>query len=248
MRQIFSILILILILTSRGFASPVNDNAGLLSQDEIYSLEQKIRSIESKHGIRIGIQTTTSIPGDIETTANRILDQQYAGGMNGSILLLIDMGSRNWRISTDSTMRDRISSEDGVNFLSQRFVSSLSGGNYFSAFSSFIDGVDTLMSYYKENDSAYTEDEGIFNPMAAGFSGIFSLIFGGMYKSSLKASMSNVNPARGASSYLIQNSLKLTENRDSFLFRNIRRQPKSQGSSSHSSGNSGSHGGGGGSF
>ena len=235
-------------MTARGFASPVEDNSQLLNQNEISALEQKIRSIESKHGIRIGIQTFKSLPGDLESTANRILDQQYAGGMNGSILLLIDMGSRNWRISTDSTMRDRISSNDGVNFLSQKFVSSLSGGDYFNAFSSFVDGVDTLLTYYEQNDSAYTEEEGIFNPMAAGFSGIFSLIFGGMYKSSLKASMSNVNPARGASSYFIQNSLRLTENRDSFLFRNVKRQPKSQGSSSNSGGNSGSHGGGGGSF
>lgn len=250
MRKIFSILILLLILTARGFAAPVEDNAGLLTQDEMYALEQKIRSVESKYGVRIGIQTTNSIPGDIEATANRILDQKYAGGQNGSILLLIDMGSRNWRISTDPAMRDRISDASGINFLSQRFVSSLSSGDFFSAFSNFVDGIDSLLDYYVQNQSAYVEDEGLFSPMAAGFSGIISLIFGGMYQSSLKRSMSNVRPERGASSYLVKNSVKITERHDNFLFKNVKRRAKSEKSSSRSGGSSGggSHGGGGGSF
>ncbi len=247
MKRIILMLVLVLFLSSKMiFAAPVEDNSGILSQSQISALTDQIRAVESKHGIRIGIQIFDSVPGSISATADRILDQNYIG-QNGSILLLMSMNSRDWYISTDSQMMNIVSNTDGINYLSKNFLPYMSGGDYYSAFSTYIDGVDKLLDYYEANDSAYTDDGG-FDPLAAGFSGIMSIMLGGMYRSSLKNSMSNVRPASGASSYLNRNSVKIVENFDSFLFRNVTRRTKAQSSNHGSGGSSNSHGGGGGSF
>ena len=60
--------------------------------------------------------------------------------------------------------------------------------------------------------------------------------------------MSNVRPALEASEYLDKNNVKITERRDTFLYMNVSRQPKSRGSG-HGGGGGGNSGGGhGGSF
>ena len=224
------------------YPAPVVDTANLLSEYEMKDLTQKIRAVESKHQIKIGVEFLKTITGkDEKVAADSLLDKNFSGAKNGGILLLVVMDTRKWRISTDSLMMNRIPDTES---LSKSFVSDLSAGDYYGAASNYIEGVDKYLTYYEQNGTPY-DASNEFDILSLGFAIIFSIVCGILFRSSLIDSMSNVQPAISAREYLKRESVKITEQRDNFLFRKVERRRKSK-SSSHSSG--GGHGGSGGSF
>ncbi len=252
LKKFLGLLALILLINfSAVSAASVTDNAGLLKPTEIELLNQRIRSVEQAHKIKIGVVFVKSIGGsDMVTASNELLDKNFGNGMNGGIVLLVAMDKRKYEMSTDRRMVERITDYDGIPFLKDKFQSSLSAGNYYGAANNFVDGVDELLTYYETNGIAYGQrlpDE--FDPMAAGLAVVISIICGVMIRLSLIGSMSNIRQAREAIDYLKKNTVKLIENRDTFLFMNVRRRPRggggARGGGSHGGGG---HGGGGGSF
>ena len=149
MKKIFRILqgacLLLLLICQTAFAAvPVSDQAKLLSDSQRQALTTRIQQVEAAHKVKIGICTLQNLPGGLSAGeyANNILDKDYAHGENGSIVLVIAMGSRDWYISTDNNMRARITDEAGIKGLKALFLEDLSGGNYNDSFNSFVDGVD----------------------------------------------------------------------------------------------------------
>lgn len=252
LRKFFWLLALILLVSfSAASAASVIDNAGVLSATEIELLNQRISAIEQEHKIKIGVSFVKGIGGnDMISASNNLLDQHFGNGMNGGIVLLVDMDKRKYEMSTDRRMVERITNYDGIPFLKDKFQSSLSTGNYYNAANSFAEGVDELLTYYETNGVPYGQRsrEG-FDPMAAGIAAIVSIVLGVFIRSSLIGSMSNIRHAQAAIDYLKKNTVKLTENRDTFLFMNVKRRPKGGGGNrSGGSHGGGGHGGGGGSF
>ena len=229
----------------------VTDNAQLLTEDEAQVLTTKVQSLETKHGTRIGIVTLKSARGqNIHAVADSLLDSYFADAKNGSIALVVVMDTREWYISTEAQMKRRITNEAGIPYLQEQFVSMMSQGNFYAAFNSYLDAVDSLLTYYEQNEKPYDPNEG-FNPMAAMMAVVIAIVIAGFVRSSMIAAMSNVRTANEAIDYLDKNSVKLIESRDMFLFMNVTRQAKNRGGSRPSGGGSsggGGHGGGGGSF
>jgi len=226
------------------YPASVVDTSNLLSEYEIKDLTKKIRAVESKHQIKIGVEFLKTITGkDERVAADSLLDKNFSGAKNGGILLLVVMDTRKWRVSTDSLMMKRIPDTEA---LSKNFVGDLSAGDYYGAASNYIDGVDKYLTYYEQNGVPY-DSSNEFDILSLGFAIIFSIVCGIMFRSSLIDSMSNVQPAISAREYLKRESVKITEKRDHFLFRKVERRRKSK-SSSHSGGGGGGHGGSGGSF
>ena len=231
-----------------GIITTVTDSAQLLSDDETATLTDKIKSVENKHGVRIGIVTLKSARGlEINSIADNLLDDYFAGGRNGSIVFTIVMDTRQWYISTDAQMKRRITNEAGIPYLQEQFLSLLSQNNYAPAFNSYVDAVDQLLSYYEQNDKPY-DPSGGFNILAAMAAVVLSIVIGVCVRSYLIGQMSNVRHASEAMDYLTRNSVKLFESRDMFLFMNIVRERKSSGRGGGGGGRGGGHGGGGGSF
>lgn len=224
----------------------VFDNTGSLSAAEIKSLTEKIRAVEQKHGVKIGVEFLDTIGNaSIETAAQSLLKQHYSGAQNGGIIFLVDMGKRNWYIATDSRMRNFI---PNVSDLTDGVVLSLSNGDYYSACSSYIDAVDASLTYYAQNGAAYDSSAG-FNPLAAVVAVIGGICFGMAVRSWLIGSMSNVRHAAAAMDYLKRETVKFKIQRDTYLFTNVERRPKpSGGGGGGRSGGSGGGGGAGGSF
>ena len=146
-------------------------------------------------------------------------------------------------------MVERITDTSGIPFLKDKFQSDLSAGNYYGAVNNFVDGVDELLTYYETKGIAYGQRApGEFDPMAAGLAVVIALFLGIMIRSTLIGKMSNIHRAMEAIDYLKKNTVKLTENRDTFLFMSVKRRPKSSGGSRGGGHGGGGHGGGGGSF
>ena len=257
MKKIFLGLLALLILlinfsTGEARLESVTDNTGVLKATEIELLNQRIRNVEQKHKIKIGVAFVKSVGGrDMVTASNELLDKNFNNGMNGGIVLLVDMSSRKYEISTDRRMVERITDADGIPFLKDKFQSDLSAGNYYGAVNNFVDGVGELAAYYEMHDGiAYGQRKpGEIDPMAAAVAVGVSVFLGIMIRSTLIGSMSNVRHAPEALDYLKRDTVKFVENRDTFLFMNVRRRPRGGGGGSRGgSHGGGGHGGGGGSF
>ena len=229
------------------YPASVVDTADVLTETQIDELSKRIRAVEKRHQIRIGIEFLKTIMGKDETiAANSLLDKNFSGAKNGGILLLVVMDTRKWQISTDSLMRARI---PDTNALANNFLGDLSAGSYYNAASNYIDGIDKYLTYYEQNGAPYAASDE-FDPMALMFAVVFSTVCGIMFRSMLISSMSNVRPAVSAREYLKEDSIKITDKHDRFLFKNVSRRRKVKTGSSHSGGGGGGggHGGSGGSF
>ena len=257
MKKFLSLLALILLInfSVAGAAKlePVTDKAGLLKATEIKLLNKKIREVEQAHKIKIGVAFVKTLDGqDIIPASEDLLDNNFANGKNGGIVLLTDMESRKYEMATDSRMLNIITDSDGIPFLKDKFQSDLREGNYYDAANNFVGGVDELMTYYETNGIAYGQRKpGEIDPMAATVAFGVAIFLGVMIRSMLIGSMSNVHRAKLATDYLKKNSVKFLESRDTFLFMNVQRKPRGGGGGSRSGGSSGhssGHGGGGGSF
>lgn len=251
LKKFLSLIALILLISFFSMASAaqsVTDKAGVLKDTEIELLNQKIHDIERAHKIKIGVAFVKSIGGrDIFQASEDILYQNFANGKNGGIVLLVDMNNRKYEMATDTRMVEKITDGNGIPFLKDKFTSELSAGNYYGAVNNFADGVDELMTYYETNGVAYGQRKpGEVDPMAVCLAVVIAIFIGVMIRSILIGSMSNVHHAMEAIDYLKKNTVKITENRDTFLFMSVKRRPKSSGRSSSGGGHRG--GGGGGSF
>lgn len=230
--------------------APVVDKASILTKAQVEKLTEKIKAVEEKHQVRIGIYTLKNLPSGMKAgkLANNVLDEHYAGGQNGSIVFLIAMGSRDWYISTDNTMRQRIVDGVGIDGLKDMFLEDLSDGNYAESFGAFVDGVDKYLTYYEEKGEPY-DPANEFSYTAAAVAVLLALFVAWAFRGGLISSMSNVNPASEASAYLTQGSFHLSRNQDTFLYTTVTRVAKSKNDdSSSSSCSDSSHGGGGGKF
>ena len=254
MKKFLSLLALLMLINFSASAAQiasVTDEVGLLKATEIELLNQRIRKVEQAHKIKIGVAFVKSIGNsDMITASNNFLDKYFANGLNGGIVLLVAMDKRKYEMSTDRRMINIITDYDGISYLKESFQSDLSAGNYYGATNNFIDGVDELLTYYETNGVAYGQRQpGEFDPMAAGLAVVISIFIGVMVRSSLIGKMSNIHSAMAAIDYLKKNTVKLKENRDTFLFMNVQRRPKGGGNRRSGGGHGGGgHGGGGGSF
>ena len=254
-KKFLSLLAVILFLnvavTSAARIEPVTDKAGLLKPTEVELLNQRIRDVEQKHKIKIGVVFVKSVGNkDMLAASDELRDKYFSNGKNGGIVLLVAMDKRKYEIATDSRMVQQITDSDGIPYLKDKFQSELSNGNYYGAAENFVKGVSELVSYYETHGVAYGQRApGELDPMAAAVAVVTSIILGVFIRSMLIGSMSNIHHAMAALDYLKKNTVKLNEARDTFLFMTVKRRPRSSGKgSSRGSGHSGGGGGGGGSF
>lgn len=251
MKKIFVFTLSILILlTSLAFGISaertlplVVDNADLLTSSEEASLEALLTEISEKHQIEIAVVTVNSTNGkSAEAYADDFYDYNgYGwGGNDDGALLLIDMGNREWHITTHG---------DGAYYLDdyslyeieEAFIGYLSSGLYYDAFTTFANECD----FYIENGDVSALSL-ILPSVIVGF--IISFIVVSVMRSGMKT----VRPANGASEYIVNDSLNLRLRSDRYLYSNTVRTRKqsssSSGSSMHRSSSGRSHGGRGGRF
>ena len=225
----------------------VVDQAGLLNDKQKQQLSAQIGQVERSHGVRIAVVTLQTLQGkEPRQTADAILDRDYADGAHGSMVLLLAMDTRDWYVSTDNSMRKRITDDGGFAYLSDAFLPSLKDGDYAGAFRQYVATADAMLDYYEEQGEPY-DPASEFSLLAF----IVAVVLAGLAAIGvwqiLLCQLNNVTRAVAADSYLQRDSVALTEQSDTYLYTDVTRTPKAK-SSSGSSSSGGSHGGGGGKF
>lgn len=235
------------------------DNAGLLTDSEQSRLLNKLDEISDRQQVDVVVVTTDSLKGKTPAAyADDFYDYNgygYGADCDG-VLLLVSIEDRDWHISTCGYGMTAVT-DDGVDYISEQFLSDLSDGNYAEAFATYAELCDEFITQAKTGQP-YDGDHMPKAPFSAVKSLLISMVIGlvialivtGIMKGKLKS----VRMQAAAASYVKANSLHITESRDMFLYHTVdrREKPKSNsssgGSSSHTSSSGQTHGGGGGKF
>ena len=249
-----------------GFADlyyRMNDSAEVLTEDEDNELEDALEELSLRQSFDVTIATIESLESvdydSMEAYADDLYDFcqfGYGSDMDG-VLLLVSVGDRKWHISTCGYGITAFT-DAGIQYLGEQMTPDMADGDYAAAFHTFIQWADAYVTAAREGHP-YDVDNMPHEPLsilylclALVIGLVTALIVTGVMKSRLKS----VAPQRDATSYVRQGSMKLTNQRDLYLYREVHRteRPKessssdSGGSSTHTSSSGSTHGGGGGSF
>lgn len=265
-------LVLLLALAAPAFAAEsgfadlyyrMNDSAQLLTEDEDNELEASLEELSVRQSFDVVIATIDSLDGEGYTSMEEYADDLYDycqfgyGANRDGVLLLISKGDRKWHISTCGYGITAFT-DAGIQYLGQQMTPDMADGDYAAAFRTFIRWTDAYVTAAREGHP-YDVNNMPHEPLSILYLGlalviglVTALIVTGVMKSQLKS----VAPQPDASSYVRQGSMRLTNQCDRFLYRDVHRteRPKetssddSGGSSTHTSSSGTTHGGGGGSF
>ncbi len=236
------------------------DDAQLLDNREAENVLAKLDEISNRQQFDIVIVTTDDTNGKSAMAyADDFYDENgygYGSGKDG-VLLLVDMGERDWWISTCG-YGITVFTDAGISYISDCFLEDLSAGYYEDAFLTFAEQCDAFVTQAR-NGRAYDVHNLPKEPFAWGSHLVFALVVGFVIAlivvSIMKGQLKTVRRQNTADSYVRRDSMHLTDSKDIFLYakrdRTARPQPSeshSGGSSVHVSSSGTSHGGGGGKF
>lgn len=258
MKKLITMLLALLITLS--FAVPafaeamprLVDQADLLTDAQEASLLSELDSISNRQGMDVVVVTADTLDGKSPMAyADDFYD--YNGYAEDGILLLVSMEDSDWWISTAGYGITAFT-DAGIEYLGNRFVPSLSDGDYAGAFEIFADHCDEFITQAKTGDPYDTHNlpkepfDFLLN-LAVSF--VIGLVIAAVATAVMKGKLKSVRAQAGASGYVKTGSMNVTHRQDLFLYRDVNRTAKpkdSSGSSTHTSSSGRSHGGGGGKF
>lgn len=235
------------------------DMADLLTDSEEAELLQELNEISVRQQFDIVVVTTPSLDGKSAMEyADDFYDYNgYGMGENyDGALLLVDMNSRQWWISTAGYGITALT-DAGIDYIADEFLPYLGDGEYYKAFSKYAGLCDDFVTQAREGeayDVSNMPKEAFPVATRLGMSIIIGIIVGFVGVTALKGQMKSVRAQSAAGSYVTQEGLNLHTSRDRFLYvhRDRERLPEPDhgkgGSSTHISSSGRSHGGGGGKF
>ena len=236
----------------------VVDNAELLSDSEEDALIEKLDEIGNKHYCEIAIVTVLSTGGKSHRAyADDFYDYNgYGYGSNDDgLLFLLDMGAREMYITTHGTALKAVT-DYGREKLFDKVQGDIKSGDYYDAFTEYIDIVDDYYTQY-EQGTPYDVSSGGGSVFSIGFFNfliaiVVAVIVALIGTGTMKAKLKTVRSKPAASDYVRRDSFNITASNDIYLYRNVSRvrvqSSSSSGGGSHRSSSGRSHGGGGRSF
>lgn len=240
----------------------LTDNAGLLNSSEKKSVLDALEEVSDKYGVSVMVYTADSLGDDTPAAYSDYLLNTYldTNGKDDAIMLLVDMGSRNWYVNTTGKCEEAFT-DYGIDEMSEEFLPELSDGDYKKAFDNYADACERYLKEYESgtpydvNNQPLTAFDYVKKVMFAAFIGLIVAV---VVAITLTKQLKSVEPERTADNYIRSGSFKLNVQKDLFLYNSVtktRRSSSSSGSSGRRSGGSStrssggrSHGGRGGRF
>lgn len=225
------------------FTGWIQDDAGLLSDDEEEALEKECARVSEIYGAGVYIVTTPDFgSGDIKDWQRRIFtDYGLGADCDGSgVMLAVSMAARDWGLVGFGTAQEAFTTY-GRERMGELILEDLSDGEFYDAFSRYVSMADDYLTAYEEG-KPYTEDhhygEGWKIPLIIGISFLLSLTVSLIIVLSWKKSMNTRVRKDGAMEYLREGSFHLTSQADRFLYHTVSRTKRQKESSSGSGGGS----------
>lgn len=244
-KKLFSFLFCLLLLASLilpvSADSPlVMDYARVMSTTDAADLEVRCRELQSTYGLDVVILTAPKLYDvPIQTFADDFYDNN--GYAEDGVLFLLDMGGRQWYISTAGSAIEGLSDRD-LTKIEDTVIPYFSEGRYYAGFSKFLNLLPGLLT----NDTSMGGGSFFVSLLvSAGLAGIVLLI--------MRSTMNTKKPQRSAGNYETEGTYHLRTHQDLFLYSNVSKRPRPQNNSSgggsvHLGSSGRSHGGRGGRF
>lgn len=127
--------------------SRLEDDGNLLTDSQETELREKLDRISEERQVDVVIKTTNTLEGKTPRDyADDYFDYEGFGlGENyDGILLMVSMEDRDWWISTHGFGITAFTDE-GLDYISDEFLSDLSDGNYYDSFNTFADLADEFI-------------------------------------------------------------------------------------------------------
>lgn len=241
-RKLTSLLLCLMLLAAlalpvRAANSYAQDYAGLLNTTELQVLEEWCAELGAEQNIDVVLLV---IPNLMGKSAQSFADDFYDNNRYGpdGVLLLLDIGSRQWHISTSGAVTDALSDRDLAD-IEERVIPYFSENRFYDGFCRFL---DILPDHLTNSDGSGSFSLPVSLLAGAAIAAVALLV--------MRGTMNTKRPQRSAVSYEVEGTYQLRQHQDLFLYSTItkREKPKNNGSSTHRSSSGRSHGGRGGSF
>ena len=226
----------------------------LLTEAENAEIMAMLDEVSERQGVDIAILTVDAAEEGLTVEEDATEWYEYLGYDKDGVMLYISMEERDWYYLTSGYGITAIT-DAGIDYISERFLTYLSDGDYVNAFKTYITLTDEFITQAKTGEpydvgnmpkEPYSLGMSLVISIAIGF--IASLIITGIWKGQLKS----VAQETRAANYMKPGSLNVTDSRDFFLYRHVDRREKAEnddgGSSTHKSSSGNTYGGKGGKF
>ena len=141
----------------------VNDYSGLLTQDEVNTLNNKISKFEKKTDIELTFAIVNSLDGrDIESYSNNLFKEWGVGkaDRNNGILVVIAPNERKWRIEIGYGLEEYLTDYESSVYGDENFKPNFKEGNYFIGLDKFTTAIITGLGNKTWKDRiAYTKKQ-----------------------------------------------------------------------------------------
>lgn len=228
----------------------VLDKADLLSETEEFELMRVFDEDAKLHGYDIALVTTRTLGGaDPYDVSHAYIDEYELGytNKNGAVLLLINIGERDWQIAGYGPMA-RIITNSKIQDIGYVMLDDLSAGNYYEASVLF---ANTAEEIFEGKSFVFIIRMIEDHPIAVLIAFVFIVLMTIFIPKSFRSKMQNITENDYARDYIVENSGKILSRSDVFSHKTVHRTAKSNSSSGGGGGRSsggGSRSGGGGKF
>ncbi len=245
-------------LTVLAYNTPVTDEVGYLTRDEINALNSYLEQVRSEYGMDVVVYIEQSAGSDnVLLRADDIYDYRgYGAGENrDGIMMYISMYPRKYTFSTCGE-GIRVFNDAAIERLTEVTGEYLRAGDYYDAVAAYAEEAYSMLTA-AANGEVYGYGEGAADdytkPVAWGLAGIIPLIVAALTTHARGKGMNTAQYNNSAAGY-VNGSLNLTTSNDLFLYSSITRTPRMQNtprsgggmSTTHTSSGGTTHGGGGG--
>lgn len=243
--------------SANGILPRLVDEADILTNSEEEQLTALLDEISEHQQVDIAVYAAESI-GDYSAMdyADNVFES-FGYGMDADrscILLLVCPETRDWHITTAGYGITAVT-DVGLKYMSGQFVPYLSEGEYYRAFKVYADYCDDFIERARAGDPFDTDDLPK-EPFPAARNLVICLVIGiivaWIITGKQKSQLITVRKQDSAKTYTKNDSMRVTESKDFFLYRTVNRTEKSDsssgGSSTHKTNSGTTVGGGGGKF
>lgn len=232
------------------------DEADLLTDGEEADLLAGLNQLSEQHQVDIVVCTASSLGGSSATEYTDDLFETHFYGMGSDrscILLMVCTESSDWHITTAGYGITALT-DVGITYIGDQIVPMMSNGQFADAFREYASLCDTFIDMARKGDP-FDKDNLPKEPFPAIRNLILSLavgiVAGWILTGRHKAKLTSVTRQLAAKNYTRENSLKVTESREFFLYKTVTRREKNDdkdSSSTHTTKSGTKVGGGGGKF
>ena len=200
----------------------ISDEAGILTEEEVSTLEARARAIAEEYNFAVNIVTIedytvySSTPYEAAKAIYLNRGLGYGDGHDG-VLLMLSMGTRKYA-NIAYGYGNYAFTDYGKEKQDEQFLDNFKENDWFGGFSDYLSVSEKYLRLAGEGNPYDTGSErGLVGwLLVIGVRGVLPLIIAAVYVSALSANMRSVAPARDAEAYLREENAHLRVKEDTF--------------------------------